>query len=250
MLYLGTASSPEIRLAMSAGILGQMRQPDAGNPVVPCAVWAADNGCFNPRHFTFERWERWLDAQPRTALWATVPDVILDHDATLARWVLHVDTVKRLGFKAAFCAQDGCVEVPSDADCVFLGGTTEWKVSDEARFLVDRAKEHSILTHMGRVNSLRRLRLAHMWECDTVDGTFLAYAPEKNFARLLYFLDRLEVPPYVIPTERICSRCGDMKALDQFSRDRRRKSGHAGKCQQCKNEQDYRLKSYLENVET
>lgn len=41
---------------------------------------------------------------------------------------------------------------------------------------------------MGRVNSLRRLRLAQAMGCDSADGTYLAYGPDRNLPRLLGWL--------------------------------------------------------------
>ena len=48
--------------------------------------------------------------------------------------------------------------------------------------------------HMGRVNSLRRLRLAAQDGYDSVDGTFLAYGPDKNLPRLLTYLRLADQP--------------------------------------------------------
>ena len=45
--------------------------------------------------------------------------------------------------------------------------------------------------HMGRVNSQRRLRYAHAIGCDSVDGTYLTYAPDQNLRRLLGWLEDL-----------------------------------------------------------
>jgi hypothetical protein len=192
MLYLSGSACPEAQELMREGTIGFIAQPDIGNVVPKGVTWAADNGCFNPRFFTVERWKAWLDRQSRTALWATVPDVILKHEATMERWEKYVGIVKELGFNAAFCAQDGCTEPPSDADCVFLGGTTEWKISADALSLIRKAQDKGMMTHMGRVNSFKRLRIAHSWGCDTVDGTFLSYAPSKNVIRLERWLERLE----------------------------------------------------------
>jgi hypothetical protein len=48
--------------------------------------------------------------------------------------------------------------------------------------------------HMGRVNSLRRLRLAVQDGYDSVDGTFLAFGPDRKLPRLLTYL-RLATEP-------------------------------------------------------
>ena len=194
MRYYATASGPKVCAAIARGDLAQLRTPDVGNRLVPGARWAADNGCFNPTSFTFLRWGRWLLAQPRTADWATVPDVVGDHNATLARWRRYAPWVRSIGFRPAFVAQDGCTpaEIPTDAACVFIGGTTEWKTSNAAHACIIEAQARGIETHMGRVNSLRRLRIAAQWGIDGVDGTFLAFGPDQNLPKLLRWLEPVQ----------------------------------------------------------
>lgn len=190
MRYYATASTQQVRDAMTAGLLGQMCTPDVGNRLLPGVAWAADNGCFNAKTFTVARWGRWLIRQPRTADWAAVPDVVGDHEATLARWRRFAPWVRRIGFKPAFVAQDGCTPaaIPADAGALFVGGSTEWKLSHAAHACVIEAQERGIPTHMGRVNSLRRLRIAAQWGCDSADGTFLAFGPDVNLPKLLRWL--------------------------------------------------------------
>ncbi len=44
---------------------------------------------------------------------------------------------------------------------------------------------------MGRVNSRKRLGIADEMGCATADGTYLAFGPTKNFARLTSWLQDL-----------------------------------------------------------
>lgn len=191
MLYYATCSGPQVRAAIAAGLLGQMHTPDVGNRLVPGARWAADNGCFNARTFTVKRWGKWLLSLPRTADWAVVPDVVGDHAATLQRWHRFAPWVRRVGFVPAFVCQDGCDAelIPADAGAVFIGGSTEFKLSHAAHRCVLEAKRRGLPSHMGRVNSLRRLRIAAQWECDSVDGTYLAFGPDQNLPRLMAWLN-------------------------------------------------------------
>lgn len=192
MLYLATASTSQVRDSMTAGLLGQLRTPDSGHRIVPGATWAADNGCFNPRTFRITRWGCWLDAQPRTALWAVVPDVVADHEATLRRWHRLAPWVIAKGFAPAFVAQDGCTpaDIPADAACLFVGGSTEWKLSPASVAVMREAKRRGMWVHVGRVNSRRRLRwCADLGDVvDSVDGTYLAFGPDVNLPRLLSWL--------------------------------------------------------------
>lgn len=70
-------------------------------------------------------------------------------------------------------------------DVLFIGGSTEWKLGAAVRGLVAEAKARGKGVHMGRVNSLKRFRYAEAIGCDSVDGTFLTFGPEKNLPELL-----------------------------------------------------------------
>lgn len=88
--------------------------------------------------------------------------------------------IRELGFPTAFVAQDGqeYLPIPWDAfDCLFVGGSTAWKLSEPAYALVREAKRRGKWCHMGRVNSWRRIRAAAMSGYDSCDGTYIAYNP-------------------------------------------------------------------------
>lgn len=171
---------------MTTGLLGQMVTPDSGNRLEPGVAWAADNGCFAAKTFTILRWGRWLFTQPRTALFAVVPDVVADHEGTLRRWRRYAAWVRRIGFTPAFVAQDGCTPdaIPADAGALFIGGSTEWKMSPAAFACADEARRRGLWVHVGRVNSYRRYR-AWADHADSCDGTYLAFGPDKNLPKLL-----------------------------------------------------------------
>lgn len=50
---------------------------------------------------------------------------------------------------------------------------------------------------MGRVNSLRRLRHAAAIGCDSADGTYLAFGPDRNLPRLLDWIGAVNEPDLV-----------------------------------------------------
>lgn len=161
--------------------------------------WIADNGCFG-KNFDEERWWRWLSRRAEDrgnrCRFATAPDVVGDHRDTLTRSAPWLPRIRDLGYPAAFVAQDGATPgtVPwDDFDALFIGGTTDFKLSEASRELVGEAVARGKHAHMGRVNSQRRLRTAHSWGCDSVDGTYLVFGPSVNLPRLVGWLDDLPV---------------------------------------------------------
>jgi hypothetical protein len=187
---------------MRSGLLGQMVTPNSGNRLIPNVVWALDNGCFNAR------WDegRWMATLERYAdvpgcLFAVVADVVADASATDERWTTYAAKVKALGYRAAYVVQNGCREVPTDADAVFIGGDTIYKLGVDAQRLAADARARGLWTHMGRVNSLRRLRFAAWHGYDSVDGTFLAFGPDINLPKLLGYLGHAAHPTLFKPTE-------------------------------------------------
>lgn len=218
MIYLTGSDKAD---APGAG-LGLIVQPNAYRATVLERVrrykfWAADNACFSQGHaFDEAAWWRWLwrlrEASPfycrasRTfCLFATAPDVVADSEATFRRGWTRLHHLRAHGLPAAFVAQDGLEQSPmihlagfwDEFDCLFVGGSTAWKLGPAAEWLVGEALSRRRWVHMGRVNTLRRLRYAGRIGCQSVDGTLLKYGPDVNLARLtrwLPALDQQELP--------------------------------------------------------
>lgn len=159
-------------------------------------TWAADNGCFNAR-WTPDPWLDWLERMAATAgcLFAVVPDKVADAAVTRQMFSEWATIVAELGYRPAYVAQNGATpaSIPWDqADAVFIGGDTAWKLGHQAEAITAEAKRQGRWVHMGRVNSLRRMRIAADWGVDSCDGTFLKFGPDQNVPRLLRMLDRLD----------------------------------------------------------
>lgn len=166
-----------------------------GNHKYQGGAWAADSGCFNaatyPGDDVYGGWLASRSADSATCLFATAPDVVGDHDATLTRSREWLPRIRSLGYPAAFVLQDGATvdTVPWDEfDVAFIGGSTEWKLGPEPRRLAAHARAVGKRVHMGRVNSEKRLRYAKFIGCDTADGTYLAFGPDVNLPKLLAWL--------------------------------------------------------------
>ena len=199
MRYLSGAIRPELP---GHGI-GYMLTPMMGNrPDLSPAVWAADTGCFAQPQAYSDGW--YLDFLAALAPWrqgclfATAPDVVGDAAATLARALPMLPRIRGAGYPAALVAQDGLerLPVPWDAfDVLFVGGTTRWKLSEAAYGLVAEARRRGKRTHLGRCNSLRRLRAAAQAGYDSADGTYLKFGPDRNLPRVRGWLDDLRRRP-------------------------------------------------------
>lgn len=202
MLYLANASSPKVREAMITGELGMMcteaegRTPLTAHDGEP--VWfAADNGCYSARgNLDIDRWLTWLTGlvagREHRCLFAVAPDLFLPDlgddmgAASLAYSRIYLADVRALDVPVALVAQNGLIPdmVPWDEiDWIFLGGTTEWKLSKAAAKLCAAGRQQGKRIHMGRVNSGRRWAIAELFGCDTTDGTFLAFGPDTNLSR-------------------------------------------------------------------
>lgn len=188
---------------MSAGLIGCMTTPAQGNVLPAGALYACDNGKFGKGWPGADAWFDWLTRTvdrygADRCLWAVAPDVPFDAAGTLAESLPWLARIRELGIPAAFAAQDGCdlLGLPwGDFDVLFIAGSTEWKTGPVAEQLAREAKERGKGVHMGRVNSRQRLRTAEWFGCDSADGTYLAFGPDKNLARLAGWLDELGRTP-------------------------------------------------------
>jgi hypothetical protein len=192
--YYATASGPRVREAITAGLLGMMASPACGHRVHPGWDWCADNSVFGGHYPGDEPYLRWLrhrgDHIGRCAF-ATAPDVVADAAATLRRSLPMLPRIRGLGYPVALVAQDGLehLRVPwASIDALFVGGSTAWKLGPAAARIVAEARDRGLYAHLGRVNSLRRLRYAHTIGCHSVDGTYLTYGPDRNLPTLLGWL--------------------------------------------------------------
>jgi hypothetical protein len=159
-------------------------------------VWAADNGCFNHPNRKPEDLLSWLDRLPRKdALFFPAPDVVGDAKLTLDRSGPVLPQIRKRGFKAAFVAQNGIekIQIPwDDFDCLFIGGDTTFKLSEQSQDLALEAKFRGKWLHMGRVNSYKRLKLANEWGCDSADGTYLRFTGPPGVEKILTWIKRLK----------------------------------------------------------
>jgi hypothetical protein len=186
---------------MTKGIIGYIDTPLQGNKRPPGVVWCADNGCFNDKTFTEERWWKFLVDNSHDLAkcrFATAPDVVGDAEATLVRSSPWLPKIRDLGYPAAYVLQDGSDIFPppwQEFDALFIGGSTEFKLGPVARDYAVEARRRGLWVHGGRVNSYKRMRAMEAIGCLSVDGTYLVFGPDINLPKLLNWIRKLEENP-------------------------------------------------------
>lgn len=168
----------------------------------PC--WAADNGCYSRGDaFRLAEYLAWLERMRQISakcLFATAPDVLGDAAATWERSRNVLPIIRSLGYKAALVGQDGLEREHIDwqvFDVLFVGGTTTWKMSEAAYWLVTEARRRGKHTHMGRVNSRRRFMAAVLAGYDSADGTFLAFGPDQRLRDVCAWFQSVSEQPHL-----------------------------------------------------
>lgn len=174
--------------------LGWLRTPRSGNSLDRIAAlgmpWACDNDCFQrlDRAAYLRMLRQVAGADRSRLLWVTAPDVVANAQATIQRFWLWKPVLHYYNLPIAFVAQDGqeALPVPWDAiTCLFIGGSTRWKLSGHARRLIAEAKARKKWVHVGRVNTLRRMWLFSATGVDSIDGTAFSKLPDKYIPWML-----------------------------------------------------------------
>lgn len=204
MIYLsGRLQAEKIGSRPDIGIMIGYREGSLshGKRHLEKCLWAADNGCYTNPDIDVDQYLAWLENLSgfrETCLFAVAPDVVADAKATWERSRDVLPQIRALGYPAALVAQDGIEDETihwESFDCLFIGGSTEWKLSRDAFWLCREAAKRGKWAHMGRVNSFRRLLQARFAGCHSTDGTQLAFAPDKRLDQLERWLDFIRAQP-------------------------------------------------------
>lgn len=175
------------------GKVGWLFSPGGFRSPLSWMPYALDNGKFS----VWSQGEEWDEEgyiafierfakekiKPR---WALVPDVVADRIATLREWVRWASRLRALGYSLAFAVQDGMqpADVPSEADVVFVGGTTKWKWQTVPMWTANFPR-----VHVGRVNTLRWLRVCDRFGVESCDGTGWFRGDQKQRQGLWTYLE-------------------------------------------------------------
>lgn len=178
MLYLAaTGSDIEARAGEHVGI---MTSPNSGSrqSIELGRWWGSDcdvlAGGFDEDNY-FNHIEKMMPCADK-CLFCVIPDVPGHAEHTRILWEHSVRQYGELSLPLAYVMQDGShlEDLPEEADVFFLGGTDEWRERYGA-VMLERGAALGKRTHVGRVNSARRVKALAMLHCDSVDGTYLAF---------------------------------------------------------------------------
>lgn len=165
--------------------LGILLTPADGNVAPPPkTVWGADNSVLTKSGFDDAMFRQFL-ARIRgrdDCKFVAAPDhveriegqIVGDAEKTLALWSKWRPIIRDHGLTPALVLQDGMatVDVPwLEVGAVFVGGSVRYKLSEAAGAIVAEANRRRLWTHMGRVNSARRILYAMAMGCRSVDGS-------------------------------------------------------------------------------
>lgn len=145
-------------------------------PQQPEQRYAIDNGAFS--NFDSDSFNSLLERErPRRDLcrFVAVPDVVGSARRTLEvfeHWKQHLTD-----WPLALVCQDGQENLPipwTEIAVVFIGGTTNWKMSEHAAACIKAARAIGKWVHVGRVNSPGRYEYFDKLGADSIDGTGLS----------------------------------------------------------------------------
>jgi hypothetical protein len=145
-------------------------------PQQPDARFAIDNGAF--AGFERKAFEALLDREydrRHLCRFVVVPDVVADARRTLEVFDYWYGRLAQ--WPLALAAQDGLenLPIPWDAiNAIFIGGSTDWKLSRQAAAIIKAAKAMDVWVHVGRVNTPGRFEYFEALGADSIDGSGLA----------------------------------------------------------------------------
>jgi len=152
---------------------GQLRTPLTSYAIIN-KQYGLDNGCF--KRFDSNAWRRLLNEAKAQDLvnqpvFVCAPDIVGDARRTLELFDMFYEEIKPL--KACLVLQDGIGNFSIDwnkIDAVFVGGSDAFKISNEAISACKAAKMLGKWVHVGRVNTVERVK---NWIdlADSIDGS-------------------------------------------------------------------------------
>lgn len=139
-------------------------------------MFAIDNGGYSRQDMrAFERILRREEKNKGKCAFVCVPDVV--GSARLTLELFHDLKQGLADWPLAFVCQDGQedLSVPwGDISAIFIGGSTEWKMSRGVTALIRAANWRRIWTHVGRINTGKRWEYFAKMGVGSCDGSAMA----------------------------------------------------------------------------
>lgn len=204
MLFVSGATAT-IRKYIHSPHLGRLIQPRNGNDVADLATCGLPAGADNDAlqgvdpDLLLAMWDRLAAHNGDWLKFVTPPDAVEmtrlgprgDWGGTLWLFRSWLPALRRRGLPAAIVAQDGATAdtVPwADIRAVFIGGSTNWKLGEQAEQCILEAASRGKWVHVGRINSMVRLRHFDPLPVNSFDGGQFSMFPDTYIPR---YLERL-----------------------------------------------------------
>jgi hypothetical protein len=217
ILLLVSGATVTVRACADSPALGHLLTPANGNRLETILAtglpFAIDNAAFSgfdgdAYHALVLEIIKWWKTNPdqRSRLkFIVAPDVVADADETarqFVRWWGLLRWLNEIGMPIAYVLQDGCDPrtreqgrtkaggIPWEIiSCLFVGGSTDYKMSAAAASVIRQAKASGLWVHVGRVNSYQRLQYFESLGVDSFDGGQFSMFPNTYIPK---YLERLE----------------------------------------------------------
>jgi hypothetical protein len=134
-----------------------------------------DNGGYTRDPIQNRHWRPEIKQMKKNCQFIVMPDVLGNWKKTLARFHRHkyrIDQGKRM-----IVLQDGAtavdiLEIESEIGGVFIGGTTDWKITEGRKIAIELRESSKLWIHVGRVNTINRIHMFHGY-AHSFDGSGL-----------------------------------------------------------------------------
>jgi len=147
--------------------------------------YALDNGAWTAYQqqapFNFVKFVKALAAYGANADWVVAPDIVEGGAASLELSLSWLRYVQSETTRVLIAVQDGVVHndiaayLKQDVG-IFIGGSTPWKLATLG-YWGDLGRRCNCWVHVGRVNSMRRIRLCAVAGAHSFDGTSVTKFP-------------------------------------------------------------------------
>jgi len=196
MIILVSGATRTVKKLQNNKHLGKLKTPQDGNSLPNNGIWAADNAAYSNWDETkFKQLLNKIYAHHNKPVFVACPDVVGNAKKTLCCFEEWEPYIHELRLNVALVLQNGQegIGIPWHLiEAIFIGGDDEFKLGGWVKYIVPVAKERGKWVHMGRVNSLCRVKYAYDIGCNSIDGSQFSMFSDTYLPKYLRFLDFLD----------------------------------------------------------